>query len=176
MTTIPPGQPIDIPLPPHLCETLGCRGDARFVSFRWSYGELIVDDGRTFGSANGWTFQSYARHRAVSPLLDEHDIGGLDHPAPSVLLIDRERNRAYIAPAAEAKSFLRDQFPPEPPLTAVQQAAFKQEMDKMLAEWRARPVHQDAVAREMAEQRGRVGRLMSWLEMCPSPPGEGRGA
>ena len=170
----PPGHPIDIPLPPALTETLGYRNDARFVSFRWSYGELIVDDGRSSGSANAWVFQSYARHRAVAPLLDPHDLGGSDHPAPSVLLIDRVKNRAYIAPAAEAKAFLRDQHPPEPVLTPEQQVTFRHEMETLLAEHRSRPVDHGAIAREMAEQRGRVGRLMGWLDQCPTPPDRGR--
>jgi hypothetical protein len=28
-----PGQPVDIPLPPAVVETFGCRSDARFVGF-----------------------------------------------------------------------------------------------------------------------------------------------
>lgn len=103
-------------------------------------------------------------------MLDPHDIGGSDREAPPVLLIDREKNRAAIVPAVEARVSLRDQRPPEPPLTPEQQAAFEREMEKVLAEWRSRPVDHAAVAKAMAEQRGRVGRMMSWLEMCPVPP------
>ncbi|QEG30211.1 hypothetical protein GobsT_50140 [Gemmata obscuriglobus] len=173
MTASPPGQLVDIPLPPDTAETFGYRHDARFVSFRWSYGELIADDGQSSGTANGWVFGSYARHRAVAPLLDPFDLGGSDHPAPSVLLLDRERNRAYIAPAAEAKAFLRDQHPPEPELAPEQQEAFQREFEKLLAEHRSRPVDHGAVAKEMAEQRGRVGRFMSWIDQCPTPPRRG---
>lgn len=174
MTASLPGQPIDLPLPPALTECLGYAGNARFVSFRWSYDDLWYDDGRSSGTAQGWTFAAYARHRAVAPLLDPHDLGGSDHAAPFVLLIDREKNRASIVPAAEARAFLQDQWPPEPPLTEEQQAAFHREMDRLLAEMRSRPVDHNAIAKAMAEQRGRVGRMMSFLEMCPVPPVQGQ--
>ncbi|MDY3551455.1 hypothetical protein R5W24_000531 [Gemmata sp. JC717] len=174
MTTSLPGQRVDLPLPPDLCLTLGYRGNARFVAFSWLFDHFTVDDGRSSGSANGWVYQAYARHPAAAPLLDGHDLGGADHAAPSVLLIDREKNLATIAPAAEARKFLRAQHPPEVPLTPEQQEAFQREFQKLLAEHRNRPFDPGAVAREMAEQRGRVGRLMSWLDQCPDAPERGR--
>lgn len=169
MTASLPGRPIDIPLPPELVEALGYTGNARFVSFRYVYDDLTYSDGISSGSANGWTFQAYARHRAVAPLLDPHDLGGADHEAPFVLLIDRERNRATIAKADEARAFLLAQWPPEPPATEEQRAAHRREMDQILKEMAARPIDHDAIARGMAEQRSRLGRLMSWLDMCPVP-------
>ena len=97
MTDTPlPGVPIDLPLPPSLCETLGYQHDARFVSLRWSYDHLIVDDGRSSSTGAGWTFAQYTRHRAVAGLLSGFDLGGSDHEAASVLLLDREANRASI--------------------------------------------------------------------------------
>lgn len=169
-----PGQKVDIPLPPETAEAFGCRSDARFVAFGWSYDHLTFDDGRSSGSANGWVFQGYARHRAVAPLLAGHDLGGADHAAPSLLLIDREKNLATISPAAEARSFLTSQHPAQQPFIPEQQEAFEREFEKLLAEHRARPVDHDAISREMAEQRGRVGRMMSFLDMCPTPPECGR--
>ena len=169
MTASLPGQPIDLPLPPELTECLGYTGNARFVSFRWSYDDLFYDDGQSSGTAQGWTFQAYARHRAVAPLIDPHDLGGSDHMAPFVLLIDREINRASIAPIAEAREFLQAQHPPAPELTPEQQAAFERELERLMKEWREKPVDHDAIAKEMAEQRGRVARMMSWLAMCPEP-------
>lgn len=140
------------------------------MSFRWSFGELIADDGQSPGTANGWAFSSYARHRAVAPLLDPQDLGSDDHAAPAVLLIDREANRATITPAAEAREFLRDQWPPMAELTPEQQAAFGKEFPRLLAEQNSQPVDNEAIARQMQEQRGRVGRLMSFLDLCPEPP------
>src|SRR5882757_257466 len=102
-----PGHAVDVPLVPDFCLTMGYRGDARFVSFRWSYDDLWYDDGASSGTAQGWTFQAFARHRAVEPLLSPHDLGGEDHEAPFVLLIDREKCRASIAPTATARAFLQ---------------------------------------------------------------------
>ncbi|MBA4191778.1 MAG: hypothetical protein C0467_27680 [Planctomycetaceae bacterium] len=153
---------------------MGYRGNARFVSFRWSYDDLWFDDGASSGSAQGWIFQAFARHRAIEPLLSPHDLGGSDHAAPFVLLIDREKNRARITPAAEAKAFLQDQWPPEPPLTPEEQVSFEREFTRLLDEMRQRPVDHEAIAREMVEQRGRVGRMMSFLDMCPVPPKQGQ--
>ena len=110
----------------------------------------------------------------MAALLAPFDLGGSDHRAPSVLVIDREKNRASVAPVAEARAFLAAQHPPEPELTPEQQEAFRREMEKLIAEHRSRPFDPGAVAREMAEQRGRVGRMMSWLEMCPTPQQRGR--
>ena len=31
-----PGQAIDLPMPPELAETIGCRGQARYMAFSWS--------------------------------------------------------------------------------------------------------------------------------------------
>lgn len=169
MTAPLPGRPVDIPLVPEFCECIGYGGNARFVSLRWSYDDLFYDDGRSSGTAQSWTFQAFARHRAVAPLLDPHDLGGADHEALLVLLIGREKSRASIASVVEARAFLKNQWPPEPPLTEEQEAAFHRELDRIFAEQRSRPIDHDAIAKAMAEQRGRVGRMMSFLDMCPVP-------
>lgn len=171
-----PGRPVDLPLPPELCETLGYRGPARFAGFFWSPlgDQLVATDGRSSGTAQSWAFLAYRRHRAVAPLLDPFDLGSSEEDAADILLIDRERNMAHIAPVAAARAFLESQHPPAPQLTPEQQTAFDQELERLLAEWRERPVDHEAVGREMADQRGRVARMMAWLDMCPVPEhGEG---
>ena len=167
-----PGQHVDVPLPPELAETFGYRGDARYVAFYHSPlgDEVTYTDGRSTGSGATWSFLAYRRHRAVAPLLADWNLGYSDVDAEYALVIDREANRASIAPLATATAFLAAQHPPEPELTPVQQAAFQRELERLLAEWRTRPVDHAAVAHEMAEQRARVGRMMSWLDMAPVPP------
>jgi hypothetical protein len=167
-----PGQSVDLPLPPALPETLGYRGDARFVGFFWSPlgDQLVATDGRSSGTAQSWVFLGYKRHPAVAPLLEPFDLGSSEEDGVHMLLIDRTANRASIAPVAEARTFLEAQHPPAPELTPEQQEAFNRELERLLAEWRARPIDHEAIAREMAEQRGRVGRMMSWLDMAPVPP------
>ena len=164
-----PGQPVDIPMPPDLTLTLGYRGNARFVGFFWSPlgDQLVATDGIHSGTAQSWAYLTFRRHRAVSPLLAPFDLGSSEEDGTHMLLIDRDANRASVAPVADARTFLAEQHPPAPELTAEQQEAFRAELDRLLAEWRTRPVDHAAVAREMAEQQGRVGRMMAWLDMCP---------
>jgi hypothetical protein len=170
-----PGQSVDLPLPPELVETLGYRGDARFVGFFWSPlgDQLIATDGVNSGTGQSWAYLAYRRHRAVAPLLAGFDLGSSEEDAVHMLLIDRERQVAAAAPMIEAREFLVGQHPPTPELTAEQQEEFQRALDRLLTEWRSRPVDHDAVAREMAEQRGRVSRMMAWLDMCPSPSAQG---
>jgi hypothetical protein len=177
MTTTPlPGQRIDLPLPPDLTETLGYRGDARFVGFFWSPlgDQLVATDGVNSGTAQSWAYLGYKRHKVVFPLLAPFDLGSSEEDGTHMLLIDRQTNQASVAPVAEAREFLARQHPPAPELTPEQQEAFQKELERLLAEWRERPVDHEAVAREMAAQRGRIGRMMAWLDMCPVPkPGAG---
>jgi hypothetical protein len=177
MTHVPlPGPPVDVPLPPELAETLGYRGGARFVGFFWSPlgDQLVATDGVDSGTPQSWAYLAYRRHRAVSPLLAPFDLGSSDEDGAHVLLIDRDANRASVAPVADARAFLAGQHPPAPSLTPEQQEAFRAELERLLAEWRTRPVDHAAMAREMAEQQGRLARMMAWLDMCPVPDrGEG---
>ena len=171
-----PGQPVDIPMPPALTETLGYRGNARFVGFFWSpLGDhLVATDGSSSGTAQSWAYLAFKRHRAVSSLLAPFDLGSSEKDGTHMLLVDRDANRASVAPVTDAQAFLADQHPPAPELTREQQEAFRAELERLLAEWRTRPVDHAAVAREMAEQQGRLGRMMAWLDMCPVPNrGEG---
>ena len=70
MTSLP-GQPCDIPLPPDLCETFGYRGDARFVGFHgWpDSGKVVIDDGVSSTTANGWVFAEFRRYREVASMM-----------------------------------------------------------------------------------------------------------
>ena len=176
MTDSLPGVRLDLPLPPDADRAFGYQHDARFVSLRWSFDHLIYDDGRSSGTGNSWAFQAYTRHRAVSPLLSGFDLGGSDHEAASVLLIDREMNRASICPLREARAFLRGQYPPDPILTPEQRAEaarlFEEAVDKGWHEVRVDP---GDVVKAMAVQRGRVGRLMAWLDLCPDATERERG-
>ena len=170
-----PGTPIDLPLPPSLCETLGYQHDARFVAFRVSYDHLTYDDGRSSGTANTWAFQSYSRHRAVAGLLSGFDLGGSDHEAASVLLLDRETSRASICPLREARAFLRDQYPPDPPMTPEERAEAARQFEELVDKgWREEKVDMGDVMKAMAEQRGRVGRMIGFLDLCPDAPERGR--
>jgi hypothetical protein len=171
-----PGQPADIPLPPELCETLGYAYSSRFVGFFWSSlgDQLIVTDGPNSSSGNSWAFMSFKRHRAVAPLLAPFDFGSSEHEGLHMLVIDREANRASVAPVAEARAFLAEHGPKPPELTPEQQILFERELDRVLELWRTAPIDPDAIAKDMLKQRGRIGRVMSFLDMCPVPPENGQ--
>lgn len=170
-----PGQPVDLPLPPDLCLTLGYGGPARYVGFTWSpFGDqLVYTDGISSGTAQSWAFLAYKRHRAVAPLLEPFDLGSSEEDGTHMILIDRAENRASVAPVAEARAFLQAQHPPAPDLNPEQREEFEREVERLLAEHRARPIDHAAIAKAMEEQRGRVGRMMSWLDQCPVPPRRG---
>ncbi len=178
MTDTPmPGTPIDLPIPPDLCQALGYRGDARYVSFYFSPcgDEAVYSDGRSMGSAATWAYLAYRRHRAVDPILRGWNLGYSDLDAEYCLIIDREASRASVAPRDEAAEFLHSQHPSAPALSPEEMEAFSRRLDGLAARLREAPVHMDAVMREVDEQRGRVGRMVSFLDMCPTPPSRGRG-
>jgi hypothetical protein len=93
------------------------------------------------------------------------------------LLIDQEACRARLAPAKEARQFLADWRAPKPALIPEQIAAVRAQVDAIPAKDRREgQIGPEAVIRQMQEQRGRVSRMVSWLDVAPSPPKEGRGA
>jgi hypothetical protein len=149
MTSQPslPGRPVDLPLPPELAEAFGYSGNSRFVAFFWrpSGDQVVFDDGRSSGTGNSWTFLSYRRHRVVAPLLKEFNLGYSDHDAEDCLVIDRERNVASIAPIRSIGTFLQAQHPP-----ALERR-----------QWQAAS-SAEAMNRAIAEQRGRLGRMIAW--------------
>ncbi len=59
-----------------------------------------------------------------------------------------------------------------------QREAIARKFEEVAAKcWEEMRVNQAAIMRQMQEQRGRVGRMVSWLDQCPVPPPlEGRGA
>ncbi|WP_082838873.1 hypothetical protein [Gemmata sp. SH-PL17] len=89
------------------------------------------------------------------------------------MLIDREESRATVATTEAARTFLFGQHPPAPEMTPEEQEAVQREFMRLLDEMRSRPIDHEAIARQMEEQRGRMGRMMSWLDQCPVPPQQG---
>jgi hypothetical protein len=178
MTSQPslPGRPIDLPLPPELAETFGYSGNSRFVAFFWrpSGDQVVFDDGRSSGTGNSWTFLSYRRHRVVAPLLEEFNLGYSDLDAEDCLVIDRERNIASIAPIRSIGPFLQAQHPPAPELSQEQVESIRRHIAESLErrQWQAAS-SAEAMSRALAEQRGRLGRMVAWLDQCPVPPGRG---
>jgi hypothetical protein len=171
-----PGRLIDLPVPQELAEALGYRGSARYVGFRYIHDadDLVMDDGKSGGNAATQVFHLYHRHRVVAPLLDGAGIGLREYPPTHWLVLDREDGRASLVPAQQARQFLFEQWPP---LTQEQIDALRAQWEAMPDQgWREERVDSTLFRQAIEEQRGRVGRLLAWLDQCPTPPQRGRGA
>ncbi|VTR95114.1 Uncharacterized protein OS=Meiothermus silvanus (strain ATCC 700542 / DSM 9946 / VI-R2) GN=Mesil_2842 PE=4 SV=1 [Gemmata massiliana] len=161
-----------LPVPPGLGPALGYPGNARYVVFYLDadLDDVMYNDGVRAGTGSTWVFQGYRRHPAVEPLLRDFDLTSAQ--SDLCLVFDLEGTRASIASATEAAEFLRrhrQPLPPAPPMTEPLRSLAEQ-LQEGFEEVK---VDHNAVAKAMAEQRGRVGRLMSWLDQCPTPPRRG---
>jgi hypothetical protein len=148
------------------------------VAFAWSPAgdELVVDDGRTSRSGESWAFQSYRRHPAVAPLLSGFQLGASNRIAEHALILDREANRAFLAPVREGLTFVEAQHPPLPRLSRQEAEDMRQGLEAFLEEgWRETRVDPAETQRAMDEKRGWVGRMKSLLDQCPLPKQDGQG-
>ena len=173
MTSSLPGQPLALPVPPDLGPALGYPGNARYVVFYFDadLDDVMYNDGQRAGNASTWVFQGYRRHKAVEPLLRGFD---LTSPQSDLCLVfDLEGTRASVATGKEAAEFLRQHRPPRPPAPPTT-GDTRSLVDQLADGWEEVKVDHDAIAKAMSEQRGRVARLMSWLDQCPVPPAQGQ--
>jgi len=126
--------PLDVPVPPGLAHVFGYRGAARFVGFHFepSGDDVLLDDGRQFGTGDAWSFLVYRRHPAVAPHLEPYNLGYSDMEAAHVLVIDRSHDLAGIIPVAAARPFLKRQHPPPPHLSPQQLDAARRAIERTL--------------------------------------------
>ena len=106
--------PLHVPVPPILVTAIGYTGKARFVAFKWTpYGdEMVYADGCMRKTGNWQAFLAYIQHPAVSPNLQDYDLGGSDREAKHVLILDQAILEMFIAPVKEAEQFLARQRSP----------------------------------------------------------------
>lgn len=106
--------PLPAPVPPTLAKAIGYTGDARYVAFNWTpYGdEVEYFDGRRSANGNWQAFLAYIQHPAVSPLLEDYNLGSSESEARHALILDRDKHDIMIAPVKETKKFLEAQWPP----------------------------------------------------------------
>lgn len=160
-----PGTRVDVPVVPELAECLGYRGQARYVAFYFDADSDSVqfNDGNCAGGGYSWCWRCYTRHPAVEPLLRRFDLTSPD--SSLCLVLDREASRASIATGDEAADFLLLHRLPLPSIQTEPRAS----------DWREEQPDSAEVARAMQAQRTRVARLISWLDLCPTPSRDGRG-
>ena len=165
--------------PPQLPETLGYRGNARFVGFYWSPlgDQLVATDGINSATGQSWAYIGYKRHRAVFPLLEPFDLGSSEEDAVHMLLIDRTASRANIAASVDEDPHVSRRPTPSAPGTHPRAARSVQPGTGTVARRVAgagRSITRPSLGRWPSESGDRVGRMMAWLEMCPVPEqGEG---
>lgn len=118
------------PVPPMLEAAVEYDGRARYVALYWEPAgdEVMYDDGRT-GATGAWdAFLLYKRHPLVAAHLEPYSLGSSDAPAEHWLILDRTTRGLSIAPVAEARRFLRTQWP----VVEMQQEISPEELQRLV--------------------------------------------
>jgi hypothetical protein len=163
-------QQLDVPVPPMLERAVGFPGDARFFALYWGAGdEAYFSDGRTSATGNPHGYLAFIRHPAVALPLAGHDLGSSDDEATEWLVIDRQSRRAYVAPVAEARRFLREQWQESRVVPAVlSQEDFAALFDQLRRDFASKPTPTPAeVMAAMKEQQRLESEMRAWLDATP---------
>ena len=169
-------QQLDVPVPPMLERAVGYGGQARFVALYWGAGdEAYFNDGRSSGTGHPHGYLAFVRHPAVALPLAGHDLGSSDGEAAEWLVVDRRSRRAFVAPVAEARRFLRDQWNESPVGPAVlTQEEFAAVFNQLRRDFESRPMPTPAEIMASMRERQRLERRW-WHGWTPLPTQEGRG-
>src|SRR5262249_33131647 len=132
------------PVPPMLEAAFGYAGQARYVGFYWESAgdELAYDDGRCGLAGAEWdAWLLFTRHHLVAPVLAAYDLGNSDAPARHWLILDRQTRTLAVAPVQEARTVVRQQWPPisARSLMAEEWEAIKEELHRRAREQATRP-------------------------------------
>ena len=158
--------PLHVPVPPILAKAIGYAGRARYVAFNWTpYGdEAEYFDGRLSATGNWQAFLAYIQHPAISPHLQDYDLGSSDSEAKHVLILDQAILEMFIAPVKEAEKFLTEQWPPEPPIR-VSQEEYMAKIDIALRNMKQpNDIDIEEIQRRIEEQYALVEALQQWLD------------
>jgi hypothetical protein len=149
-----------------LAKAIGYTGDARYVAFNWTpYGdEAEYCDGRRSATGNWQAFLAYVQHPAVSPPLEGYDLGSSDSEATHCLILDREKSELLIGPVQEARVFLTEQWPPEPPLRMSQEEYMAKLSEALKNVKRTDDIDIEEVQRRIDEQYALIEEMQQWLD------------
>jgi hypothetical protein len=158
--------PLNVPVPPLLATAVGYIGEARYVAFQWApYGdEAEYFDGRRSATGNWQAFLAYIQHPAVSPLLQDYDLGSSESEARHALILDREKLEVFIAPVKEAQTFLTDQGPPEPHLRMSQEEYLAKISEMLKSVKQTDDIDIEEIQRRIDEQYALVEAMQRWLD------------
>ncbi|HZC02758.1 MAG TPA: hypothetical protein VE844_15805 [Gammaproteobacteria bacterium] len=158
--------PLPAPVPPILAQAIGYTGGARFVAFNWTpYGDKAeYFDGRRSATGNWQAFLAYIQHPVVSPLLEEYDLGSSESEAKHCLVLDREKLELFIASVKEARVFLTEQWPPDPPLR-MSQDEYVAKVSEILRHVKPPDTMDiEEVQRRIDEQYALIEQMQQWLD------------
>lgn len=162
--------PVDIPVHEILLDALGYRSQARFVAIYFGAGdEGYAEDGRFSMTCDPHAYLAFIRHPACMALAP-FNLGSSDDEADHLVVIDRQAGRAYVAPVAEARRFLREQWQESAPLGPV--VLSEKEIEAVMAHIRqqldARPMPTpEQIMAALHEQHRLHRELVAWLDATP---------
>jgi len=160
-------KPLAIPLPPEWEIVVGWTDtEARWISLAWEGcgDHPWLEDGRLGMTGNSWGYLAWARHAAVAPILTTCDIGGSDHDGTERLLIDRTARTGYVAPTAEARWFVRGQWPAEEP-SKLRPEEIEGIVRHVRQAWLSSPMPTpEEMVRQMREHSRQVAKMITWLD------------
>jgi hypothetical protein len=153
-----------------LLQAIGYPGNARFVGLYFGAGdESYADDGRLSMTCDPHAYLAFVRHPACLELAG-HDLGSSDGDAAEWLVVDRQESRAYLAPVAEARRFLREQHQESAPAGPVvlSEDEWHALMDRLRQEMESRPFPTpEQIGAALAEQHRLHQELVAWLDGTP---------
>lgn len=103
-------NPIPLPIPPMLCDyaQLG-NNKSRYLAMYYACTHAAWSDGYSMATFNYFhVWEPFINHFLVRLHLLDADLGSDDTEPTSVLLLDRESNRIYLAPYFEGIRFCRE--------------------------------------------------------------------
>ena len=107
--------PLPFELPPNFLEQLGYRGDRRFVAAYWEPAgdEVTIRDDTSLASGMGdwwpWTHFFHQPEVTLWKMRNQINFGSSDEAATHWLVVDRETNQGFVAPAEEADKRIQQQ-------------------------------------------------------------------
>lgn len=169
--------PLPHPVPSVFEEALGYDGEARFVAFYWTPvgDEAMFDDGRSGGTGDWMGFLAYVErpsidaslHVPVAPGSPEYvciNLGSSEFEADWWLVVDREERRAYLAPVAEAREFLAQQWPPAPEYSEEEVEAIFEALQCAVAQMNVEPPDEQEIKAAIRRQEEVMDRLVRELD------------
>jgi hypothetical protein len=158
--------PVKVPVPPILSKAFGYKGEARYVAIKWTpYGdEAEYSDGRVSATGNWLAFLSYIQHPAVTTSLNEYDLGSSESEAKHTLILDRDKLEMMIAPVKVAEIFLKEQWPPEPPIQMSKEEYLAMISEKLKNVKQPDDIDIEEIQRRIEEQYAMVEEMQRWLD------------